>query len=274
MAARTELIPMLSVGCEFLSTHVEPTSSLGSFCLLPLLVSGLMSCPRLQRVRVDFEYKYFRKRRISPHNHIHKKVAPDTFIYISYYNQKRKEGHNFALERLKDGEIITKISARKIVWVDTSETWKLRTVSVRDIDSRKRERLQKFKEVDTTFVLTPDDLYIKEQYAETMTLPELNEYIRLEEMRGSDILKELYIEQGLRFAHPVALIILTLIGFALSSKKSRGGVALRIGLGLLLAFVYIALQFVGTAIFGKIFVWIPNGVFTFIAVLLLWQAPK
>ena len=273
MASRTELIPILSVGVSFYRL-------MGTYIIVGVILSGLSFglkayvLPKSTEIRVEFEYKYFRKRRISSHKHIHKKVAPDTFVYISYYNEKRKEGHTFALERLKDGEIITKISARKIIWVDSTESWQLRTVSIRDIDDRKQERLRKFKEVDTTFVLTPNDLYIKEQWAETMTLPALNNYIRLEEMRGSDILKELYVERQRRFSDPVAMLILTLIGYALSSRKSRGGVALRIGIGLVLAFIYIALQFVGTAIFGQHFVWVPNGLFLIIAALLLYQAPK
>ena len=56
-----------------------------------------------------------------------------------------------------------------------------------------------------------------------MTLPELYNYIELEEMRGSDILEELYIEKYRRYADPVAVIILTLIGFAMSSRKIPGG---------------------------------------------------
>lgn len=273
MAARTELIPILSVGVSFYRLMVP-------YLIVGVLLAGMSFglkayvLPDSTSTRIEFEYKYFRKRRISSHKHIHKKVAHDTFVYISYYNEKRKEGHTFALERLKDGEIVSKISARKIAWVDSTEKWRLKTVSVREIDNRKAEQLHKFDQIDTTFLLTPDDLYIKEQWAETMNLPALNNYIRLEEMRGSDILKELYVERMRRFSDPVALIILTLMGYSLSSKKSRGGVALRIGIGLILAFMYIALLFVGTAIFGEQFVWVPNGIFLAVSVFLLVRAPK
>ena len=112
-----------------------------------------------------------------------------------------------------------------------------------------------------------------------MTLPDLIEYTRLEEMRGSDILEELYIERQRRYADPIAIIILTLIGFAMSTRKSRGGIALQIGLGLLICFLYIALLFAGQAIVGdkyppEIAVWMPNMFFLPIAILLLWNAPK
>ncbi|MEZ4830096.1 MAG: LptF/LptG family permease, partial [Bacteroidia bacterium] len=234
--------------------------------------------PQSTAVRIEFEYKYLKKRKISSNKNIHKKVASDTFIYISYYNERKAEGLTFALERFKDGDIVTKIQARRIYWVDTAQVWMLRDVRVRDIEGGK-ETLRFYTEIDTTFLLTPDDIYIKEQKAESMPLGELTHYIKLEEMRGSDILEELYIEKNRRFSDPVAIIILTLIGFAMSSRKSRGGIALQIGLGLLICFIYVALLFAGQAFVGNSFppwlaVWMPNFIFLPLSVFLLEIAPK
>ncbi|MEM7655671.1 MAG: LptF/LptG family permease [Bacteroidota bacterium] len=278
MAGRTELIPLLSVGVSFYRL-------LAPYILTAILLAGVSfyfkayQLPSATNTRIEFEYKYFKKRRISSTKHIHKKVAPDTYVYISYYNERRKEGHTFALERFDEKEVITKIAARKIIWVDSTEKWRLENVDIRHLPDKINETIEKHKFVDTTFLLTPDDIFIKEQWAETMSLPALADYITLEEMRGSDILKELYVERHRRYSDPVALIILTLIGYAMSSRKSRGGVALRIGLGLITAFSYIAVLFIGTAIAGDrlepwIAVWAPNAIYLGIAMLLLWRAPK
>ena len=261
MAARTEIIPLLGSGVSFyriLAPYIITSIILAgaSFYLKGYLV------PESTAQRIEFEYKYLRKRKISSNKHIHKKVAQDSYVYISYYNERKKEGLTFALERFKDGDIVTKIHAKRIVWVDSTASWKLRDVRVRHIDGKK-ESMSYHKSIDTTFLLTPDDIYIKEQKAESMTLPNLIEYTKLEEMRGSDILEELYIEKYRRYADPVSIIILTLIGFAMSSRKSRGGIALQIGLGLLICFVFIALLFAGQAIVGDkyppwVAVWMPN----------------
>jgi lipopolysaccharide export system permease protein len=277
MASRTELIPLLGAGVSFyriLLPYIFTSILLAgvSFYLKAYLV------PEATAERIEFEYKYLRKRKISSNKHIHKKIALDSYMYISYYNERKKEGLTFSLERFKDGDITTKIQAKRITWVDSTASWRLRDVRVRHINGRK-EMMTYHKFIDTTLLITPDDIYIKEQKAESMTLPDLITYTELEEMRGSDILKELYIERYRRYSDPVSIIILTLIGFAMSSRKSRGGIALQIGLGLLICFVFIALLFAGQAVVSDRYppwlaVWVPNFVFFPISIILLRLAPK
>ena len=277
MAQRTELVPLLSSGVSFYRLLIP-------YIITSIFLGGIAFYLRAFEVpyatvkRLEFEYQYFHKRRVSSNKNVHKKVAYDTYVYVSYYNEKRKEGHNFSLERIKDGDIVTKIHAERMIWVDSTEHWQLRRVNIRNIDGMKEELIYRPK-IDTTFLLRPDDIFIVEQKAETMDLPSLIKYIELEEMRGSDILEQLYIERHLRFADPIAVIILTLIGFAMASRKRRGGIALQIGLGLLICFVYIAMRFVGYAVVGDSFAawqaaWLPNMLFLPISIILLRIAPK
>ncbi|RMG21979.1 MAG: YjgP/YjgQ family permease [Bacteroidetes bacterium] len=277
MAQRSELIPLLSSGVSFYRILMP-------YIATSLLLGGIAFYLRAYRVpdatvkRLDFEYQYFYKRRVSSNKDVHKKVAPDTFVYVSYYNEKQKEGHNFSLERIKDGDIITKIHADRMVWIDSTQKWQLRRVRIRNIEGMKEE-LKYLPKLDTTFLLKPDDIFIVEQKAETMILPDLIEYIKLEEMRGSDILEQLYIERHLRFADPIAVIILTLIGYAMASRKRRGGIALQIGLGILICFIYIAMRFVGYAIAGEavppwLAAWMPNMIFFPVSIMLLRIVPK
>jgi lipopolysaccharide export system permease protein len=277
LASRTELIPLLSSGVSFyriLAPYLITSFVMAgaSFYLKSFLV------PESTATRLEFEYDYLRKRRISSTKNVHKKVAKDTYLYISYYNEKRKEGHTIGLERLRNDSIITKLRARKMEWVDSTQSWRLEDVERREIRGLE-ERLTRYKSLDTTFLLTPDDIYIKEQWAESMTLPYLMNYIKLEEMRGSDILEELYLERHRRFSDPLAMVILTLIGFAMASRKRRGGIALQIGLGIMICFIYVALIFAGQAVVGEdvpawLAVWFPNLIFFPLALFLLRQAPK
>lgn len=265
MAQRSELIPLLGSGVSFYRI-------LAPYLVASAIMAGLSFyfkayvVPNATERRMDFEYQYMyaQKRRISGTSNIHKKVSQDfytvrdenggereekdeTYIYIKSYNDKNHIGYNFTLERIKAGDIVCKIIADKISWVDTSAVWRLSNARFREFIGD-RERMYKRREVDTTFLLTPDDIFIREMKAESMPMPELVRYIDLEEMRGSDILEELYIEKYRRYSDPVAVIILTLIGFAMSSRKSRGGIALQIGLGLAICFGYILLLFAGQAL--------------------------
>ena len=113
-----------------------------------------------------------------------------------------------------------------------------------------------------------------------MTYRELNDYINLLRLQGSDELKLFLIEKHRRFANPFAVFILTLIGVSLSSKKIRGGIGMNIGIGLILSFSYIlflqfASQFSLKGNLGPMLaMWIPNILYSVIALVLYKLAPK
>lgn len=75
-----------------------------------------------------------------------------------------------------------------------------------------------------------------------------------------------------------AAFILTVIGMALSSRKVKGGMGINIGIGLVLSFSYILFMTVTStfAISGMtsplIAMWIPNIIYTIIAVVLYRRA--
>ena len=277
MANRAEIIPLLSAGVSFYRLFVP-------YLAVAVLLTGLSfylksySVPISAKRRILFEYTLQDKKQMSSNRNIHKKVAPDTYVYFNYYNEDRKEGHNFTLERIEEGDIRTKLHATRIKWVDSTESWRLSRVTQREIMGGK-EAVKSYAQLDTAFLLGPEDLYVIEHKEQTLRLGELYEYIRLEEMRGSDILRELYLERHRRLAYPLAILILTIIGFAMSSRKSRGGTAFQIGIGLFLCFVYIMLLTAGEAISGGAYppwmaVWLPNLLFLVLGVYLLRTAPK
>ncbi|MEM6805781.1 MAG: LptF/LptG family permease [Bacteroidota bacterium] len=277
MASRSEIIPMLGGGISFYRVFVPYLICAVFLAGVSFYFKGYL-IPRATEERVEFEYKYFKKRTIHRKRDIHKKVAPDTYVYIGFYNEKRKEGHTFNLEQTKGGDIIAKIEAKRIIWVDSTESWRLVNARLRRMNGKK-ERMWTHTELDTSFLLYPDDIFIREEAERTKTSEELVKYIELEEMRGSDILKSLNIERHRRLSDPLAMIILTLIGFAMASRKSRGGIALQIGLGLFLCLVYVGLLFGSQAMVSPTFpaqkaVWIPNAIFLPIALFLMRVVPK
>lgn len=277
MAGRSEIIATLAGGTSFYRLMM-PYLLTGIIIGLTAFVLKGFIIPTSTADRIEFEYEYIKKRPYVNNRNMHKKVAEDSYMYIGFYNSARAEGTNVGFERVVDEETVWKLDARKMNWIDSLQIWRLKDIRVRTIDGLK-ETLSFYDQIDTTFLMTPDDLYVKDQKAETMTLPQLVEYIELEEMRGSDILRELYIERHRRFSDPVALVILTLIGFAMSTRKTRGGVALQIGIGLGICFVYVALLVMGQAFVDDDFpafvgVWLANIIFLPISIVLLLIVPK
>jgi lipopolysaccharide export system permease protein len=88
------------------------------------------------------------------------------------------------------------------------------------------------------------------------------------------------VERYERMAYPFAVIILTIIGVIVSSRKTREGAGLQIAVGFALAFIYVMLIMVSRSI-GKngelpplVAAWMPNILFALIGLLLYKRVPK
>ena len=109
---------------------------------------------------------------------------------------------------------------------------------------------------------------------------QLNDFIRTEEMRGSNYLDYFKVERAKRTSLPFAAFILTIIGVSLASRKVRGGIGMHIGLGLLLSFSYILFMQVSQTFATEggvsvgIAVWIPHFMYYVLGLFFLYKAPQ
>ena len=77
-----------------------------------------------------------------------------------------------------------------------------------------------------------------------------------------------------------ATFILTLIGVSIASRKVRGGIGMHIGIGILISFTFILFMQVSTSFAASglvsplLAVWIPNFLFSLLALYLLRIAQK
>ena len=169
--------------------------------------------------------------------------------------------------------------ANQIRFDTLTNKWKVQNYTIRTIKGMK-EHLETGKEFDTIYNFKPSDFSTRLNNVETMNRPELDKFIAEEKMRGSDEIAYFELEKYRRTSMPFATFILTLIGVSMASRKTRGGIGLHIGLGMLISFSYILfLQVSSTfATNGNLSplmaVWIPNILYFFIALILLRLAPK
>ena len=143
-----------------------------------------------------------------------------------------------------------------------------------------REYITQGSRKDTTLTIIPSDFLIANNDCEKMTTPELHAYIQRQEKRGIGNIQTFEIEYHKRFASIMTSFILTAIGVSLSSRKVKGGMGLNIGIGIGLSFSYILFMTV-TATFAisgyvspMVAAWIPNILYTFIAIYLYRKAPR
>ena len=143
-----------------------------------------------------------------------------------------------------------------------------------------REYITRGDRLDSIINMEPQDFLITRGQQETMTSPQLKEYISKQKQRGFANIKEFEVEYHRRIAMSFAAFILTSIGLSLSSRKVKGGMGLHLGIGLGLSFSYILFQTISStfAINGNmmpaIAVWIPNILYLFIAIYLYRKSSK
>ena len=174
------------------------------------------------------------------------------------------------------------MTARRVVYDTLSankEQWQLRDYMIRELEGN-HEIIKRGDKLDTILHIQPRDFLISKGQQETMTSPELKSYVERQKERGFANIKEFEIEYHKRIAMSFASFILTTIGLSLSSRKTKGGMGLHLGIGLALSFSYILFQTISATFAVNanlppvIAVWIPNILYAGIAVYLYHKAPK
>jgi lipopolysaccharide export system permease protein len=280
MAVSTEIIAILNSGMSFRRLMWPYFLSAFFIASLTFVLTNFV-IPKSNLIRMDFEDKYYHSstKSITIEN-IHRMVLKNIYVYMGSFNPINQRGQNFTVEQFSDsGKLISKLSSSTVVYDTASHKWTAQNYFIRKMIG-KDEILTRGKQIDTTLKIRPMDFSRDPNYVGTMTSRELDDYIKLLRLQGSDELKLFLIEKYRRFANPFAVFVLTLIGVSLSSRKIRGGIGMNIGIGLGLSFSYIlflqfASQFSLKGNLGPMLaMWIPNIIYSIIGLVLYKMAPK
>ncbi|MBC6611589.1 LptF/LptG family permease [Hymenobacter sp. BT507] len=278
LAERTEIVAMLASGMSF------------NRLLLPYLVGGAIIggatfgligwvIPIANKTRVNFERLYVKRPYHFDGRNVHMKLGERSYAYMESYDNTANIGYHFALETIDGTKLRRRLTADAISWDSTKHVWHLSPQLVRVIDGQ-QERLLTVPARDTTLNLYPKDFASKYRLAETMTLPELNDFIQQKLERGADDTQQYLSEKYERYSYPFAIVILTAIGVILSSRKSRAGVGGQIALGFVLAFLFIIFVILGRNLASVgdmhplLAAWMPSIVFSCIGAGLYRFVPR
>ncbi|MCX6255038.1 MAG: LptF/LptG family permease [Bacteroidia bacterium] len=280
MAISTEIIAILNSGMSF-RRMMWPYFLSALFIAIFTFVLTNFVIPKSNLIRMDFEDRYYRSlsRKVTVEN-IHRMVFKNIYVYMGSFNPLSQRGQNFTIEKFNDsGKLEAKLSSYSVIYDSTLHKWTAQNYYLRQIKGNE-EVITRGSKIDTTLTITPGDFSRDPGFVGTMTYRELDNYISLLRLQGSDELKLFLIEKHRRYANPFAVFILTLIGVSLSSRKIRGGIGMNIGIGLVLSFSYILfLQFASQfSLKGNLSpmlaMWIPNILYSIIALVLYKIAPK
>lgn len=277
LAGNSEIIAMLSTGMSYRRLMRPYLVSAAVIAAATFILSAYI-IPPANIKRIEFTNTYVKNKRVDFGTNIMLQVAPGEIAYMSRYDNTAKTGYKFSLETFKDKKLVSRLTAQAIKW-DTLYQWQVRDYVIRDFEGN-REIINRGYSLDTIIPIEPRDFLIAKNDHEMLTNPELTQYIERQKERGVANIKSFEIELQRRYAMTAAAFILTIIGLTLSSRKVRGGMGVNLGLGLVLAFSYLLFMTVTSsfAVSGltspMIAMWIPNIIYSIIAVVLYRRASR
>ncbi|MCH8276088.1 MAG: LptF/LptG family permease [Bacteroidetes bacterium] len=238
--------------------------------------------PQTNRDRITFEQQYTKdgSGQIEYAN-IHRQNRPGSILSVGFFDRSTKTAQTVSLHTF-DGEkrLIERIDAPRMVWIDSTSQWRFFNPVIRVFSEEYGERLRKIAFLDTTLTLLPRDLSRTEIDVEAMTIDEGRDYIDELRRSGANRLGRPLVAYHSKFSYPIANLILILLGMPMASVRRRGGQAVQLGLGLFIAFTYLALMKL-TEPFGYseslppvLVAWLPHVVFALLAVTILVRVRK
>ena len=284
MAGRSEIIAILASGTTY-SRMLLPYWFGGIFLGLLLLFASSFVIPKANAKRTDFEAKYIKVNSTydplvnRPARNMYFRIDSFTYAGIRNYDTLSKYGGPFFMHRLRDNQLIYNLRAESLQWDTSSKKWKLNNVVERTINGL-NEKVKRDKMLLLNFNFKPTDLNQDEYAKDKLNTPQLHQYIEDQQLRGTEGLNTLQVEEYRRFATPFSVLILTMIGAVVASRKVRGGSGAHLAIGFVTAAIFILMDRFSTIFSTKsnfpplIAAWLPNIIFTCVAVYFYRKAPK
>lgn len=282
MAQDSEIIPMLFSGKPFIRILRPYMVGATILAILSLLLNHFI-VPLSNQSRLDFEETYYRDNLYI--NNFIASYPNNTIVYFDNYSTHEQIVSNLHIEKWSDNhELERYLQANQATYNDSTKKWTLANYFIRTInpDTSKviPDIIQAGTKYDTILPIKKEEIGARDNVVEAMTYLKLKKYIASEKAKGNPNYVNYEIELYRRTSYPFATFILTLIGFAVSSQKKRGGIGMNIAIGLGFAFMYIfsmkvtTVAAINVGLPAFLAVWIPNLIFLLVGIVLYRIAPK
>ncbi len=279
LAGNSEIIAILSSGISFNRLMRPYMIGAAVIAALTFALSNYL-IPPTNVNRIAYTNKYVRNKSVNTGLDIQLMASPGVVVYIGRFENSTKTGYRFSLDKFEGKQLVSRLTAQTVNYDSTRQYhWTMNNYMIRKFDGM-TEKITSGTKKDTVIPVEPRDFLISVNDQETLTTPQLTDFIEKQRRRGVANIKAFEIEKERRYASTAAAFILTLIGLSLSAKKVKGGMGINIGIGLVLSFSYILFSTVTSqfAISGMTSPWlameIPNFVYLAIGLILYRRAMK
>jgi lipopolysaccharide export system permease protein len=283
MAGRTEFVAIMTGGVRY-NRMLRPYL-FGAILLSCILwLASRTWVPKANVIRTDFQTVYVDRNssynpNASSSNNYYLRVDSSTFVGMRSYDTLSKSATAFFMQKIRNNKMYYNLRAERLQWDASKKNWKLSTIIERNMDGLK-ETVRKIDSMRINLNVNPSELRRDEYMKDKLTTPQLNEFIRMEEIRGTEGLNTFKVEKYHRDATPFSVIIMTMIGAIVSSRKVRGGSGLQLALGIVTAALFVIMDKFAVTFSVKgnmpaaLAAWTPNIIFSAVAVWIYIRTPK
>ncbi len=282
MARDSEIIAILNSGVSYIRL-------LRPMLLAALIIAGLhwagenLLIPKSTNLMTEFESEYIKRTIKSPlSNNVQFYISPGVKLYCRYYQTRDSSLQTFRLEQFNhQGELIAYMKSKNLKFKEEPNLWTARDYEIRYFNGLEESiELGIGETLDTILPIHPDDFVRHSKQMEIMTTPNLRKHIAREKTRGLDNTTKYRIEVYKRTAGSFTILILTIIGACIGTRKVRGGLGMHLAVGVALGALFVLISkfsetFASNLSFAPLLgVWTPNILFGFISLWLVNKAQK
>jgi lipopolysaccharide export system permease protein len=278
LASNSEIIAMYNSGVSF-ARLLFPYIISATFLAGILWVSNNYIVPIANKRRLEFETKYISHMLYTSNRNIHRKINDSAYIYFEFYDNGEKYASKFSYEKIVGNQLKYKIVSERANYDTLHKQWTLVNYIERTFLGEK-EQLNKGSAKQINLELDPVQFVKRWTYVEELTSTELREKIEELKMQGAENTSTFQLELYRRTASACGIIILSIIGMTIASKKMRGGLGFHLVLGIALCSIFEVIQkfsvtFATNADLSPfIAIWIPNMLFIILAGYLVYKFQK
>ncbi|MBL0133988.1 MAG: LptF/LptG family permease [Chitinophagaceae bacterium] len=286
MSGRSEIVAILSGGVPF-NRFLRP------YFIAAFIMGGIFwyatqyLIPKANVIRGNFQAKYIDSKSsyeigqfYGKGSNFYIRIDSNTFAGLRNYDTgSRAATSGFFLHRIEKNKVVYNLRADYLKWDTAKKGWKLENAVERKINGL-QETVRVIPQMDIKLNAKPGEIRPDKYLKDKMTTPELKTFIQAEELRGSEGLNDYKVERYRRDANPFSLFILTMIGAVLGSRKTRGGSGLHLAMGFVMAALFVVMDKFSLSFSTKgdfppaLAAWMPNIIFTVVAVWLYRTSPK
>lgn len=247
----SELTAMRASGVSlyrFMSPFVATTLII---CLLSIYFGGYI-VPMANKTKIYIEQVYLKKGIVYAGSNIFFQDSQTRIVSISFFditsnNASRVSIQDFSSDNLT--AMTARIDAQSLKFDSLNSSWIAMHGVLRKFfnESQSADYFDSLKINDLNF--KPEDLVKKQRKPQEMNLNELIDLIDTQERAGNDPTATL-IEYHSRYAFALTSVIIVLFGLPISANRRKGGLAVQVGINILITFIYLVFMKVSQA-FGK-----------------------